>query len=416
MNRRARAALAAAALIVTVGAAALSRPGFAHLSFYQLPESLTPSTSSSAPATPDSRRTTHSAVYLGNLDGRIRSLRRRADPERRLDLARLLAYRARLLASTEDAEAAEELCRRLLRHTPALAGAWLLRAELAMRTHRFDAARRSLETAARHGADENVLQGLRLQLDTALGRDVYPALRRRAALRPSLYSLADLANALLDRGQPDAAEALFARAERLYRDSSPTALAWLHVQQGVGYLRYRRPHRALVYFRAAYQRFPEYALAREHLAYIYLALDQPAVALTLLLYQRPLPRTPSYHGALALSWERLGKAADADAAHAAAETAYRRALRRHPAAWAQHAAEYHLARGRHRQALTLARDNAALRQDQASLLLLARAELVVGRRDAACRAWLLAAAAGSAAPEITRWRARFARCPPARSR
>ena len=366
------------------------------------------------PLDSDQYKTTHSRIYLDNLNSRINTFtqqaKRSGEPRWWLNVAHLLFYRLQLLGRIADIESIQQILQQRLNTLTDVAAVWLLHVKLDLHLHEFESAQAALSQAEHYGADTDTVSGLRLQIHIALGHDVLTRLQQRASAKPSFYSYADLANAYLDQGDLSMAAQLFNKAQSFYRDTSPTPLAWLYVQQGVGYLRYGAIAQADKFFAAAYQRFPQYYLAVEYLAYTKTILKQPLDALLVFLYQDQEPDNPNYFSALAFIEERLGNRTDAQHNHAQASALYETFLSQYPAAWWQHAAEYFFSQNDNRRALQLARKNTELRQTVSSLLLQARIEDALQQRDAACTTWLRLIQYADKAPETVKWQRYFNYC------
>jgi len=275
-----------------------------------------------------------------------------------------------------------------VRDRPDAADAHQFRASVLSSVHRFAEAERELDRARELGARENSLADARREIDLALGR--YDKLREEIAASAlpsgSFPELAFRANLRVQLGDPVGASFLFRAAQEAYDDVNPVPLAWLYVQQGIALLRYERCADAVRFFEAARARIPTYYLATEHLAECEGKLGHLDRARA--LYREVIAQTgnPEYIGALALVERRAHRDAEAARLDAQAAASYAALLERHHDAYAQHAAEFHLAAGRPRDALPLARENVALRQDVMSELLLARVAAAAGAHDEACAA------------------------------
>ncbi|HRQ64974.1 MAG TPA: hypothetical protein PKZ76_08935 [Xanthomonadaceae bacterium] len=361
------------------------------------------------PAGPDLVRTTRADIYLGNLDGRIDALARRDDPLAQRDRAALLAYRYSILGRLGDAEAALELVQGYMVQSPDDAEALLLRGNLRGTFHRFVEARQDIERALR---SEPAAQRALDELDLASGG--HHALAERLAGRDTsaegLYDLALRGNLAVQQGDAAQAEHWFRQAQFRYRDVSPLPLAWLHTQQGIAWLRFGDIERAQRFFEAAHLRLPQYYLAAEHLAETEFLLGRPERARE--LYRLVVAQTdnPAFHAALAEVEAELGDLEAAEASLRRAREGYQSLLARHPAAFADHAAAFHLERDETEPALALARLNLSHRQDVMAWLLLAEAEHAAGHRRAACRALAAAKRTGLRPPELDELSERVRTC------
>jgi len=349
-------------------------------------------------------RTTSAAIYLGNLDSRIDMLQQRIDtpkstPGDAAKLAGALYQRYRIRGRLDDAETALALLEGPITHS---ADSHLLHGVLLAGFHRFDEAIAALDAARAAGASERTLRADANDLAVAQGR--YAELKDD--FEQSLYPVADFAE-LAHRadlrmllGDVDGAEMQYRAAQMLYRDVDPMPLAWLHTQAGIAMLRAGRIDDAHRFFAAAVERLPGYALAEEHLAECETLLGRHEQARE--RYRRVIAQTgnPEFIAALAGLERDTGNTAEADRLQQQAEDVYGSLLARHPTAFAQHAAEFFLDIGKPARALALARDNAALRRDIGSLILLARSAEAAGDAEAACAAGSAAGALNLSPPEL----------------
>ena len=351
------------------------------------------------PVRPDLVRTSSGEIYLGNLDSGINALSLRSDPAAARDQAALLAYRYRIRGRIEDAESALVLVESYLVGNPADRSALLLRASLLSGFHRFEEARRDLESLV---SDEPAAQRLLDEMD--LAGDGHSELAQRLAGRDSdaegLFELALRGNLAVQQGDAGAAEKWFRLAQSRYGDVSPMPLAWLHTQQGIALLRAGNIERANLFFAAAHARLPQYYLATEHLAETEFLLGRHARALE--LYQSVVAQTdhPEFHAAISgVLTERGEHTAAADHLRRA-HAGYASLLARHASAFADHAAGFYLEQGNHARALELAQLNVAARPGVMAWLLLAEVQQAMGDASAACSALQQARRSGLRPPEL----------------
>jgi thioredoxin-like negative regulator of GroEL len=134
---------------------------------------------------------------------------------------------------------------------------------------------------------------------------------------------------------------------------------------------------ARVWFEAAQHRLPAYVPALGHLAEVEAALGERETAIARL---RPLAASsddPDYAGLLAGFLSEAGHTQEARCWQARAAARYDELVARHPAAFADHAAEFWLTTGADAgKARHLARQNLAIRQTPRAYDLLRRAGLV----------------------------------------
>lgn len=345
------------------------------------------------PAGPDRRTSTSGEIYLANLDSQLGSLEQRISlrPNDR-DLARLAElryHRFQVLGNLADAEAA----RRLLdeaRARPHDAAIDLASVQVLFGFHEFELAREILEHARAAGAAEESIARWRHAIASATGlveqpREV-PTLsadqtaNQTADQASDPVALVQAAADELERGRPQAATALLKRAQESYVDSSPYVLAWIHVQQGIVFLRYGDHERARVFFDAAHQRFPQYALATEHLAETELALGNTTAALN--LYRQVAAQTghPEFLYRQSLTERDAGQASRAAKLAAQARQDYLDLVARYPLMYADHAAGYFLESGDVLRAYQLAVQNYRARQDISASALLIEVGFAAQRR------------------------------------
>ena len=327
--------------------------------------------------------TTSGVIALVNLQAQIDGLEAQAAVGRlamaqRADLIDLLILRGHVLGRIADYERAAALAEQLVREAPADGSAFLARARTRATFHRFAEALTDLDAAERLGADRAALQAERAAILQALGRyDDALAFRRNAAeRRPDFATLGALAGLQAERGEVVEAERLFAEARRRYQSVSPFPLAMLDFQRGLMWLEQGDLHTARLWFEAAQRRVPTYAPALGHLAEVDAALGEREAAIARL---RPLAASsddPEYAAQLAGVLSEAGQAQEAHQWRAKAAARYDELIARHPAAFADHAAEFWLTIGANRgRALHLAHQNFAIRQTARAYALLQRASL-----------------------------------------
>lgn len=375
-----------------------------------------PASDPSWPLDAQAYRTTSATIYLGNLDARIEELRRivseRDRNEHRTALAGSLYHRYRVLGRLDDAEEALRLLDAAVAAEPAAPEHRQLRAVVLGGFHRFADALADVEAAADAGLAPEAVHQLRRELQLALG-DYGPLRAEFAAARElsaDFYELAHRADLRLLQGEPEGAEFLFRAAQAQYRDVNPVPLAWLHVQQGIAYLRHGRVEEARRFFAAAHARLPQYYLAAEHLAECEARLGNLDAARA--LYREVIAQTsnPEFIAALAEVERAAGDEAAAQRLQAEALARYETLLRAHPSAFGQHAAEFLVAIGQAPRADALAQQNLQLRRDVGSWILAAQTAEAVGDLPRACRARERAVETAMRPPELAELDALAVRC------
>lgn len=320
--------------------------------------------------------TTDAGIALGNLDAQITALEGGlqrtgvlADDEQAALVDRLLA-RGRFLGRIDDYERASSLGSRFVHEAPKSPRSHLLRARTRSALHRFTDALADLEEGERLGLrDDPELEGTRIAVLQALGR--YP---EAAALRARRASLSDAASegieaiGLGERGQVEAAEAGFLAATRTYRGVSPFAVAWLYHHRGTMWMRAGQLERARGLLEQAHSILPRYAAAATHLAEVEARLGNTERAISLLRDVVASSDDPDPMAKLALVLAQSGEAAEAARLRRVVAARFEELMRRHPEAFADHAAEFWLGPGGDpKKALDLARANLETRQTPVGL-------------------------------------------------
>jgi tetratricopeptide (TPR) repeat protein len=346
-----------------------------------------------APLSVAELRTTNGDLYVHNLGARLESAEAAWEggagpPAKVLALASVRYERYRALGRLEDYDTAVSLVESATTHLPLSASgdALLLRAELHAAMHRFDAAQADLDAALAAHAKVTDVEPVRAELSLALGRyaDAIRFVEKMYRDKPSMGSAMALGAVRFEEGKVDEAMRLYTEAPGYLRDVSPLPVAALAVQHGAMYDRLGDFARAREFFAAAHERLPTYAAATEHLAETELKLGHHDEAARLYAEVAAQTDNPEFWAGLASAERARGNATAAGAAEAKARAGFDDWLKRHPEAFWDHAARYHLDRGEAAVAADLARKNASVRADAAALSLLARAEAAAGQAAAAC--------------------------------
>lgn len=293
-------------------------------------------------------------------------------------LVDLLQWRGHILGRIVDYERAHALACHLVRANPDDAVAHETRARTLATFHRFPEALGDLDTAERLGLARTGLDDERAAIWQAVGRtEAALALREAAAAsRPGFQTLEALATLQAERGQTGLAERLYVEARSCYRGVSPFPVARLDFQHGLMWLGQGDLGRAKTRFDAALRRVPAYTPAQGHLAEVEAAQGQRAFAIARL---RPLVNVsddPDYAVRLAHMMYEEGQSDEASGLSRRAAARYDELTARHPAAFADHAAEFWLTLGADApRALRLARFNHAARPTPRANALLRRAAI-----------------------------------------
>lgn len=323
---------------------------------------------SSAPAV--RQHTTRGELALRNLNDRIATLERRvagsrSDLATRSLLFDLLLTRVQFLGTFADFARLDALAQAALVDFPEQGGAHLLAARALSAVHRFEEAEAELARAAALGADTalalaslHVAQGRRLEAARELSS-------RRATAAPSLEHFTAWANAEAALGEFERADEHYRAALDSYRDVSPFPVAYLSFRRGVMWAEMaNQPGRARAAYVEAVSRLPEYVAANVHLAEMEAESGDRAQAIERLrrvLAHGSDPEPMGYLGELLR--ESTPDEPSAGELIARAGARYAELLSRHPAAFADHAAEFFMGPGADpARALELARQNLKLRQ------------------------------------------------------
>jgi tetratricopeptide (TPR) repeat protein len=237
-----------------------------------------------------------------------------------------------------------------------------------------------LDTAERLGTDLEP-EAERAAVLQAVGRyEEAMVLRRTAAeCRADFENLAGLASLHAELGEIAAAETWFDESCRRFRSVSPFPMAQLEFQRGHMWLAHGNLTSARHWFEAAWRRLPAYAQAEGHLAEVEYELGERNGAVARLRRLASGADDPDYAAQLARMLAEIAEADEADTWRRRAEEQYERLVARHPAAFADHAAEFWLSVDNNAQrALSLAKLNLKVRNTPRARALVARAITACG--------------------------------------
>ena len=336
-------------------------------------------------------RTTDGTIALVNLDAQIEGLKLQAAQARltsrwSADLIDRLTLRGQILGCIADCERAAALAERLACQASDDGHAFLARARTRAWMHRFEEALADLDAAERLSLAGVEVEAERAAIFQAVGRyDEAMALRRAAVERradfEALWALAALHS---ERGEIDTAEHLFGKSRERFRGVSPFGLAQLDFQRGHMWQEQGDLGRAREWLTSAWCRLPGYAQAEGHLAGVEAALGDREVAIVRLTRLAGASDDPDYASQLAGILGRAGRLEEAGVWRARAGARYDELVARHPAAFADHSAEFWLTVGGDPyRALGLARQNFAVRRTPRAYALLSRAMLACENGPAA---------------------------------
>jgi tetratricopeptide (TPR) repeat protein len=352
-------------------------------------------------------KTTDGRIAVRNLSSQIESnegaLKR--DPSRRsslTDLVSLYQTRAQFLGRIADYESMEQMAERRVK-AAADAEGFLVRAGARASLHEFAGALADVTDARKRKADPEKVEALEASILQATGRTNDALVQRRLLVKdhPDISTIGSLATLLGDLGRTGEADALFSEALDSYRDVSAFPVAWVSFQRGRMWEKSGEIFKAQAEYEEAISRLPAYAEPRGHLAAILFAAGHRAEAVELLRGVVHDSDDPQYQGQLATLLGRLGSTQEADALRTKAVAAFEDLLKRHPAAFQDHAARFWLDAGSPMRAFQLANANLSVRQTGEAYELALQAAVAAQEGPEACQ---VAGKALVAFPEASRVR------------
>ena len=299
-----------------------------------------------------------------------------ASVESRVGLIELITLRGLILGHIADYQRADEMAEQLVRDAATDGTAFVARARTRAVFHRFTFALDDIDRAERLGLNAETTSGDRAAIFQAVGRyDEALAIREEAAdRRDSFENVAALVGLYAECGDSDAAERVYAESRRRYRGVSPFPLALLEFQLGLMWMNTDRLDEARASFEAARRRVPAYAAAQGHLAEVEAELGETESALARLYSLAVTSDDPDYAAQLARILGAAGRSHESRRWCRLAARRYDDLVARHPAAFADHAADFWLAAGANpAKALRLARMNVEVRKTPRAHGLLAQA-------------------------------------------
>jgi tetratricopeptide (TPR) repeat protein len=297
----------------------------------------------------------------------------------RRTLVRLYGQRVAFFGRMSDLDRIVELGEAAVMGPPT-AEALLTRAYARTAVHRFADAERDLDEAARLGAAGLEIEPARAAILLATGRheEARALVEPLAAKHRTSDLIATLAVALGHLGRIDEAEARFVEAEAAYRGVSPIGLAQLYFDRGSMWHAAGDDGKARELLRVAVTRLPMYAHAAVHLA----QLLPPAEGEALL---RELKAEDPEVDATLAAFLELKEPGSGAALRDGARARYEALYSKHPLAFADHVAWFHLRANEPARALEAARKNLDNRPTAEAHELFLTAALAARKDDEACR-------------------------------
>ena len=296
---------------------------------------------------PDPLMLTDGTIAVLNLRAQIDGLEGHSTTEEATTLIDLLILRGLILGRISDYERAAQLADRLVNHANTDAAAYVARARTRAVFHRFTEALDDLDHADRLSSQDTAAKRERAAILHALGHDHEALVTYKAAAdRGGQFErTAALAGFWAERGKTDAAQRCYLESLRSYRGISPFPLALLDFQLGVMWMRCERLEEARTYLEAAIRRVPAYAAAQGHLAEVDADLGVPEAAIARLTPLASSSDDPDYAAQLARILGEAGCREESVGWRRMAASRYDELIAAHPAAFADHAAEFWLAAG-----------------------------------------------------------------------
>ena len=293
-----------------------------------------------------------------------------------VELVELLTLRAHIVGCIADYEKAAEVSERITRMFPDEGLVFLTRARARACLHRFADALTDLGIAERLGATGPEVDAERASILQAVGRYDEALTMQLAALerRRSFETVAALAVLHAQRGELAESERRFDESRACYRGVSPFELAQLDFQRAHLWLEQGDLPHARYWLLEAWHRLPGYVPAEGHLAEVEADLGDAESAITRLRHLAERSDDPDYAAQLARILLQTEHYEEAAQWRVRAATRYEELLERHPAAFADHAAEFYLTLGDDAErALRFAKLNVEVRPTPRALALFSRA-------------------------------------------
>lgn len=344
----------------------------------------------SKPASPAaaSRRTTAPQIAINNLNYQLERSRVLAQrlPKKRSEVVALLLVKTQLLGQLDALDEALKYVPNTSALEKPTAQDYLEQAKVQGARHLFAEALESLKKAQSLGAKKTAREEATLKIAQGKAAAVLPKLLANAKANPDFSNLSQLGLALAALGKFQRADEAFVKAFEAYQDVSPFPLAWLQFRRGVMWSeRAGNAQKGKQLYQQALQYLPDYVVANVHLAEIEAETGQIDAAIARLQAILPKTNDPEPMGLLGELHIQKGDKEKGEALIKKAQTRYTELLKKHRAAFADHAAEFFLGPGAApKRALELARENLEHRTNERALALAIRAALAAGQEAEAC--------------------------------
>jgi tetratricopeptide (TPR) repeat protein len=296
---------------------------------------------------------------------------------------------ARYFGRTHDFAQAERIVARAIKMNGASSKLHLLRSDVHVALHRFEAAKRDLDTAEAMGTEPGKIADARLGLALSQGRfeAVVPVREKRASKLKRWQDFGRLGIAYAAAGRYEDADKAYQSAIDRYRSTSPMVVAWLYFARGLMWAEEAgQTEKGRLFYERAVSHLPTYLVANIHLAEIEVEAGQFERALSRLKKCVGEDRDPELYAKLAVLYRVMGRADDAGKALAKARTVYAVLLSKYPEAWADHGAEFYMGPGANpKRAFELAKLNLRGRKTPRAAALWIEAAVAAGDMKALCK-------------------------------
>ena len=291
---------------------------------------------------------TDGAIAVLNLQAQIEGLEGPGTPAEAATLIDLLILRGRILGRISDYERAAALAECLVGAAITDATAYAVRAQTHAVFHRFTEALDDLDHADLISPQGAAAERERAAILQAMGHyhEALVTYEAGTADRGEQFErTAALAGFWADRGKTETAQHFYLDSLHSYRGVSPFPLALLDFQLGLMWMRQDRLNEARTYFGTAVRRVPAFAAAQGHLAEVDAELGDTEAAIDRLIPLATSSDDPDYAAQLARILGEIGRGEESIAWRRIAASRYNELTTAHPAAFADHAAEFWLGVG-----------------------------------------------------------------------
>lgn len=321
----------------------------------------------------DELKTTSCAIFLSNLESRLKRVKALYDqeidkPDSAFAYWATMYSRAQLYSDIEGLVTVKKSVDSLVTKFDQHNRLRMLRARVAMTLHQLPATQVDLawlkSRADLPSQMKRDIEDLSREVDLQLGVRVAEHIKamQKEYSQPSYRNFILVAQAREFQGQTSLAQRYYGQAERRFKDVAPIPLAWLNVQRGLLAMHSGDYEAAQRFFKAGYDRCPQYPMAVEHLAEIEGRLGN--LERSTELYEVVIQQTqhPEFMAALAEVYLQRGMKEKAEELTQKASRRFAQLEAIAPEAMSAHAADFYRGLGKSpTHALELLRRNYTLR-------------------------------------------------------